>query len=296
MLVSPWIIGAAIFVLAPMLVSLVLAFSSWDMLSHAKWMGAGNFVEMMHDPLFWKSLEVTLIYTVFSVPLGVGGSLVLALLLNAKIRGQQVFRTLFYLPTVTSAVAASLIWLKVFDPETGPLNTVLIWLHLNPVLKAMGLADPTKGYVNWLGSEHTALASMIVMSLWGIGGGMVIFLAGLQGIPQSYYDAADVDGANIWQKFTHVTVPLLTPTIFFSLVMGFIGSFQVFTQGFVMTAGGPNNATLFYVLYLYQNAFQYLRMGYASALAWILFIIILAVTLVQMRTSKWVYYEGGEAR
>jgi multiple sugar transport system permease protein len=158
------------------------------------------------------------------------------------------------------------------------------------------LTDPTRGYVNWLGSEKTALASMIIISLWGAGGGMLLFLAGLQGIPQSYYDAADVDGADVWQKFRHVTIPLLTPTIFFSLVMGFIGSFQVFTQGFVMTSGGPNNATLFYALYLYQNAFMYLKMGYASALAWMLFLIILGVTIVQMRMSKWVYYEGAPSK
>jgi ABC-type sugar transport system permease subunit/ABC-type glycerol-3-phosphate transport system substrate-binding protein len=294
--ISPWIFGAVVFLLAPMLVSLVLAFSSWDMLSPAKWVGLGNFSDMAADPLFSKSLEVTLVYVLFSVPLGVAGALVIALLLNTKIRGQQVFRTLYYLPSVTSLVAASLIWLKVFDPEAGPLNSAMAILHLDRVAQALHLTDPSKGYVNWLGSEHTALASLIIMSIWGVGGGMVIFLAGLQGIPQSYYDAADVDGANVWQKFWHVTCPLLTPTIFFSLIMGFIGSFQVFTQGFVMTQGGPNNATLFYVLYLYQNAFQYLKMGYASALAWILFLIILAVTIIQMRMSRWVYYEGAEVK
>jgi multiple sugar transport system permease protein len=294
--VSPWIIGATIFVLAPMLVSLVLAFSSWDMLSPARWVGMNNIATMAGDDRFWKSLQVTLVYTVFSVPIGVIGALLLALLLNTKIKGQPVFRTLYYLPSVASAVAASLIWMKVFDPETGALNTVLSFLHINLFFKWIGLADPTKGYVIWLQDERTALASLIIMSLWGVGGGMVIFLAGLQGIPQSYYDAADVDGANVWQKFRHVTIPLLTPTIFFSLIMGIIGSFQVFTQGLVMTDGGPNNATLFYVLYLYQNAFNYLKMGYASALAWVLFIIILAITLVQIRMSKWVYYEGAESK
>jgi len=230
------------------------------------------------------------------VPLGVCGSMALALLLNTKIRGQAIFRTLYYLPTVASAVAASLIWLRLFNPESGLFNALLSTLHLGHVVSAMGLTDPGKGYVNWLGSEKTALGSIVVTSLWGIGGGMVIFLAGLQGIPQSYYDAADVDGANKWHKFRHVTLPLLTPTIFFNTIMGVIGSFQVFTQGFVMTNGGPNDATLFYVLYLYQNAFQFLKMGYASALAWVLFVIILAVTMLQMRFSRWVHYEGAEAR
>jgi len=294
MFIMPWLVGTAIFMLGPMLVSLLLSFSSWDMIEPAKWVGLGNFSEMAGDDRFWKSLQVTGLYTVFSVPLGVAGSLALALLLNTKIKGQAIFRTLFYLPAVASAVAASLIWLRVFNPETGLLNYITGVLHLNPLLKAAGLTDPTSGYVNWLGNEKTALGSLIVMSLWGIGGGMVIYLAGLQGIPQSYYDAAEVDGANVFQKFRHVTLPLLTPTIFFTLIMGVIGSFQAFTQSFVMTGGGPNNATLFYVLYLYQNAFQFLKMGYASALAWVLFLIILCFTMLQMKMSKWVHYEGAE--
>ncbi len=290
--VSPWLLGTVVFLLGPMLVSLLLAFSSWDMIAPAQWVGGGNFAEMSRDDRFWKSLSVTLLYTVFSVPLGVAGSLGLALLLNTKIKGQSVFRTLYYLPAVASAVAASLIWLRLFNPESGLLNYILGALHLNPLMSALGLTDPAKGYVNWLGSEKTALGSLVVMSLWGIGGGMVIYLAGLQGIPQSYYEAADLDGANVWQKFRHVTLPLLTPTIFFTLIIGVIASFQTFTQGFVMTQGGPNNATLFYALYLYENAFQFLKMGYASALAWVLFLIILVFTALQMKMSGWVHYEG----
>lgn len=291
--ISPWLIGAVVFLLAPMLVSLLLAFSSWDMIEPAKWVGLGNFADMARDDQFLSSLKVTAIYTLFSVPLGVIGSMALALLLNTKIKGQSIFRTLYYIPAVASAVAASLLWMRLFNPESGLLNYLIAVMHLNPLMHFLGLTDPTKGYVNWLGSEKTALGSLVIMSLWGIGGGMVIYLAGLQGIPQSYYDAAEVDGANVWQKFRHVTLPLLTPTIFFTLIMGVIGSFQVFTQGFVMTQGGPNNTTLFYVLYLYQNAFQFLKMGYASALAWVLFVIILYVTLLQMKASKWVHYEAG---
>jgi len=276
-----------------MLFSLLLSVAQWDVISPAKYIGLNNFKTMGHDDHFWSSLAVTGIYTLFSVPLGLMGSLMLALLLNAKIRGQAAFRTIYYLPSVASAVAAALIWMRVFDPDSGLLNSIAATLHLNPLFHWMGITDPTKGYVNWLGSEKTALASLIIMSLWGIGGGMIIFLAGLQGIPQSYYEAAELDGAGVLGKFRHVTLPLLTPTIFFSLIVGVIGSLQSFTQGFVMTGGGPNNATLFYVLYLYQNAFEYLKMGYASALAWVLFVIILGVTLVQMKTAKWVHYEGG---
>ncbi|MBC8134695.1 MAG: extracellular solute-binding protein, partial [Fibrella sp.] len=258
--IAPWLIGVLLFLLGPMLVSLLLAFSSWDIISPASWVGTENFREMARDERFTSSLRATFLYTFFSVPLGVAGSLALALLLNTKIRGQAWFRTLYYLPAVASAVAASLIWLRLFNPENGMLNYLITLLHLTPVFEFFQLTDPSKGYVNWLGSEKTALASLIIMSLWGVGGGMVIYLAGLQGIPQSYYEAASIDGASTWQKFKHVTLPLLTPTIFFTLIMGFIGSFQVFTQGFIMTAGGPNNATLFYVLYLYQNAFQFLKL------------------------------------
>ena len=294
--ISPWLIGAVVFLLGPILVSLLLAFSSWDIITPAHWVGMDNFQEMAKDERFTASLRATAIYTLFSVPLGVAGSLGLALLLNAKMRGQAVFRTLYYLPAVASTVAASLIWLRLFNPESGLLNYLIGALHLTPLFSALHLTDPVKGYVNWLGSEKTALGSLIIMSLWGIGGGMIIYLAGLQGIPQSYYEAAAVDGASVWQKFRHVTLPLLTPTIFFTLIMGVIGSFQVFTQGFVMTAGGPNNATLFYVLYLYQNAFQFLKLGYASAMAWVLFLIILVFTVLQMRLSGWVHYEGADSK
>ncbi|MES1227279.1 MAG: sugar ABC transporter permease, partial [Armatimonadota bacterium] len=242
MFISPWLIGVTVFLLGPMLISLLLAFSSWDIISPAHWIGIGNFQEMARDERFTSSLRATLVYTFFAVPLGVAGSLMLALLLNTKIKGQSIFRTMYYLPTVASTVAASLIWMRLFNPENGLLNYMIGVLHLNPLMTALGLTDPIKGYVNWLGSEKTALGSLIIMSLWGIGGGMIIYLAGLQGISQSYYDAAAVDGASVWQKFRHVTLPLLTPTIFFTLIMGFIGSFQVFTQGYVMTQGGPNNA------------------------------------------------------
>jgi multiple sugar transport system permease protein len=293
---SPWLIGMVVFTLGPMILSLLMSFADWDIIQPAKWRGVGNYTEAFGggDPIVIKSLIVTTIYTVVAVPLGLIGGLLLALLLNIKVRGIALFRAAYYLPSLTSLMAASLIWRKIFNPDSGILNAALYgighgrageWLnHL------VGLA-PGK-HVDWLGMESTALPALIIMSLWGIGGGMVILLAGLQGIPNHYYEAATLDGAGALRKFRNVTLPLLTPTIFFSLVTGLIGTFQVFTQALVMTSGGPNDSTHFYMLYLYQQAFQSIRMGYASALAWVLFFIIMAVTLVQMKFRKWVFYEA----
>ena len=213
------------------------------------------------------------------MPLGLALSLFLAGLLNTEVRGVRFFRTVYYLPSVMSGVAVALLWSWLFNPDFGLVN------HL---LGLVGINGPT-----WLASETWALPALIIMSLWGAGQSMLIFLAGLQGIPQQLYEAAEIDGAGGWSRFTHVTLPMLSPVILFNLIMGIIGSFQVFTQGYVMTNGGPNNATLFYVLNLYNQAFRNLRMGYASALAWILFFIILGMTLLVIRQSRErVYYEG----
>ncbi len=296
--ILPWVLGLLAFTVGPMLLSLLMSFADWDIIRPANWRGLQNYAEAFTlDPRFWKSLQVTTVYSIFAVPLGLAGSLALALLLNVKVRGMPLFRTCFYLPSLTSMVVASLIWRRIFQPQGGLLNAVIYgadgrgnFLGLATVL---GNATQPGRPVNWLGDERTALAAMIVMSLWGIGGGMIILLAGLQGIPQHYYEAATVDGAGPWTRFRHVTLPLLTPSIFFSLVTGVIGAFQVFTQSYVMTGGGPNNATRFYMLHLYENAFLSLRMGYASAMAWVLFAIVLVLTLVQFRFSRWVYYEGG---
>ena len=292
----PWIAGFLIFTLVPMILSLLMSFADWDMIREAKWRGFGNFKEAFTaDPSFYVSLKVTTIYTIFSVPLGIFGSMMLALLLNQKVKGVQLFRTLYYIPSITSGVAASLIWLRVFNPESGLLNTVLYgpdgkWF-LGKALSNWIMTDPSKP-VDWMGLDTTALPALIIMSLWGIGGGTVVFLAGLQGIPQYYYEAATLDGAGILGRFKNVTLPLLTPTIFFTLITGLIGAFQAFTQAFVMTNGGPNDATRFYVFHLFGNAFQNLRMGYASALGWVLFFVVMAITLVQFKASKWVYYEA----
>ncbi|MDI6829545.1 MAG: sugar ABC transporter permease, partial [Armatimonadota bacterium] len=223
------------------------------------------------------------------------GALGTALLLNQKLKGMRLFRTLFYVPSVTAGVATYLLWSWIFNPELGLLNRALRhqiwWLDFSNGIhfKLVPLvANPPK----WLADPHWAMPALIIMSLWSVGGGMLIYLAGLQGIPEELYEAATIDGANTVQKFCHVTIPMLSPTIFFNLIMSIIGAFQVFGAAFIMTGGGPMNATLFYVLYLFQNAFMYFRMGYASAMAWLLFIIILTLTLIQFRLSKrWVHYQ-----
>jgi ABC-type sugar transport system permease subunit/ABC-type glycerol-3-phosphate transport system substrate-binding protein len=293
---SPWLIGMVVFTLGPMILSLLMSFADWDIIQPAKWRGVDNYREAFGggDPVVIKSLIVTTIYTVVSVPLGLIGALLLALLLNIKVRGVALFRAVYYLPSLTSLMAASLIWRKIFNPDNGILNAAIYGLgdgRLGGWLNhTVGIAPGKQ--VDWLGMESTALPALIIMSLWGIGGGMVILLAGLQGIPNHYYEAATLDGAGALRKFRNVTLPLLTPTIFFSLITGLIGSFLVFTQALVMTGGGPNDSTRFFMFYLYQQAFQSIRMGYASALAWVLFFIIMAVTLIQMKFRKWVFYEA----
>lgn len=290
----PWILGMVVFTVGPMVLSLLMSFADWDIITPAKWRGVGNYVEAgVVDPLFWKSLTVTLIYTAFSVPLGVLTALLLALLLNQKVRGIPIFRAIYYVPSLASLVASSLIWRKIFNPDDGLLNAVIYGPHGSWLGTKLSQIAGTPGkHLDWLGSEKFALPGLIIMSLWFAGGGMIIMLAGLQNIPQHYYEAATLDGAGIMSKFKAITLPLLTPTLFFSLVTGFIGSFQVFTQAVVMTQGGPNDTTRFYMYKLYQNAFEQLRMGYAAAGAWILFAIIMVVTLIQFKASKWVYYEA----
>ncbi|HOJ22684.1 MAG TPA: sugar ABC transporter permease [Armatimonadota bacterium] len=281
---SPWLLGFLIFTAGPMLTSLYLSFCKYD-LHTLTWVGTKNYeVLLTRDAggLFWKSLTNTALYVLFSVPLGLTGSLLVAMLLNQKVKGIALFRTLFYLPSLVPAVASALIWQWVFHPDAGLLNYGL---------SKVGVDGP-----DWLQDPKTALSSLIIMSLWGIGGGrMIIFLAGLQGISDELYEASSLDGAGAWHQFRHVTLPMLSPTIFFNLVLGIIGSFQVFTSAYVMTGGGPNNATLMYVLYLYRNAFVYFKLGKASAMAWILFVILLVFTIIQFKSaSKWVYYEGAE--
>lgn len=294
----PWLLGLLL-TLGPMAYSLMLSFSDSDIIRQPNWVGLRNYSDAMGgmDPIFYTTLVVTAYYALLSIPTGMIASLLLALLLNVKIQGIPLFRALYYIPSLASAVAMSLVWMRIFHPENGIVNRLLygedgkgflgVWLS-----DALGVSGQQ---INWFMNEKTVMPAFIIMGLWGAGGGTIILLAGLQNISQQYYEASKIDGAGPIRQFFKITLPLLSPTLFFSLITGVIGSFQVFTQAFVITGGGPNNATVFYMLNLYNMAFRDLQMGYASALAWILFVIILIFTAIQLKAAKkWVFYEGDE--
>ncbi|MYC93786.1 MAG: sugar ABC transporter permease [Caldilineaceae bacterium SB0661_bin_32] len=276
--ISPWIIGFVVFTAGALLGSFSISLTKWNIVGTPEIVGLANYQKMVEDRFFWQSIKVTLYY-LLNVPLNVVLGLLLALLLNQKVKGLSVFRTIFFLPSVASGVAVSLLWMWIFNPRFGIINVLL---------KKIGIIGPL-----WLGSEAWAIPALIIMSIWGVGGGMLIYLGALQGIPTAFYEAATLDGAGAWKKLLHITVPMITPVLLLNLVMGVIVSFQVFTQAYVMTDGGPNYATLFYVMYLYQQAFVWFNMGYASALSWVLFLIILVFTVIILKTSSsWVYYES----
>ena len=280
---SPWIIGFLLWTVGPMIASLWIALTEWDLITSPRWVGLANVTAMFDDELVAQALKVTTIYAVVSVPIHIVVGLLLAVLLNTEIRGLRFYRTAFYMPSILSGVAVALLWRWLFSTEFGLFNAFLSYF---------GVVGPS-----WLGDQAWALPSLILMSVWGVGAGVIIYLAGLQGIPTDLYEAAQVDGASTWNRFWAVTLPMMTPILFFQLVTGIISALQVFTQAFIMTKGGPNNATLFLLLYLYRNAFEYFRMGYASALAWVLFIYILVLTLVLFRLSSlWVFYEAEERK
>lgn len=280
--ISPWIIGFILFSAGPMLGSLVLSLTKYNIISEPEFVGLQNYeYAFKFDELFWGSLWRTIEYSVGNVTIGVTLSLLAALLLNQKLRATVLFRTFFFLPSLTPVVAAALLWQWIYQPDVGLLNTFL---------RGIGIEGP-----GWIKSPEWALPSLVIIALWsGIGGGrMIIFLAGLQGVPQELYEAAHLDGANFWHRFRHVTLPMVSPTVFFNMVLGIIGSFSVFSVAFIATDGGPAYATWFYVLHLYQAAFRNFEMGYASALAWVFFAILLVLTFIQLRLSKaWVHYEG----
>ncbi|MGQ9552626.1 MAG: carbohydrate ABC transporter permease [Anaerolineae bacterium] len=278
--ISPWFLGFLAFDLFPFLASLYLSLTRWDLLGSPEWIGLRNYERMFtRDPRFWISLRVTTYYTGLAAPTGLVFSFILALLLNAEIKARAVYRTLYYLPSVTAGVATAVLWLWLFNPKAGLVNLLL---------GLIGIKGP-----GWIFSRQWAVPALALMHLWGVGGTVIIYLAGLQAVPQHLYEAAEIDGGGAWARMRYVTLPMMSPTIFFTLVMGIIGSFQTFTAVFVMTEGGPADATLFYILYLFRHAFRNFNMGYASALAWVLFIIVLVITLVQIRLSgKWVYYES----
>lgn len=280
---APWLLGFFGLTLGPMLASLVLSFSDYTLVAPPHAVGLTNYDQLFrHDALFWTSIGNTLYYTVFTVPLSLVVALFLALLLNQPVRGVRVFRTIFYLPAVTSSVAVVLLWGWLLNPNVGLVNRGL---------NALGLPGP-----GWFSSETWSKPGLILLALWSVGQGMVVYLAGLQAVPQTFYEAAAIDGAGPVRRFWHITLPGISPTIFFNMILSIIASFQVFTPAFVLTQGGPLNSTLFYVLYMFQQGFQYLHMGYATAMAWVLLAIVLLITLVQFAFSgRWVYYEG-EAR
>lgn len=274
---SLWFLGFGVFTLYPVCASLYYSFCDYSLLQEAKWVGVENYLRLAQDEVFWLSLKNTLCYAALSLPLGMIVSISLALLLNAEVKGTALFRTIFYLPSIVPIVASSMLWLWIFNGSFGLLNAII-----QPVLSKLGLTAP-----QWLGDPNWAKPALVLMSLWGVGNSMVIYLAGLQNVPKELYESAEIDGAKGWQTIWHITLPMITPVIYFNLIMGIIGSLQVFTQSFIISGGPegkPVRSTLFYAIYLFSTAFYDLRMGYASAMAWILFIIIVCLTLV---ANKW---------
>jgi multiple sugar transport system permease protein len=284
--ISPWLIGFVIFTLGPMIASLILSLTEYNIISAPVFIQFDNYIKLFTgDARFWHSLGITVKFALVAIPLNLILGFVLALLLNQKVPGVAFWRTIYYLPSVIAGVAVAILWSLIFNPRFGILN----WL-----LSLVGIDGP-----GWLASPDWAIPALIIMSLWSVGGGMIIYLSGLQSIPTAFYEAAELDGANAWQRLFYITIPLMSPVIFYNLVIGIIGTFQYFTEVYVITAtadtglGGPLESTIFYNVYLYSNAFRYLNMGYASALAWVLFLIVLVLTLLVFRSSAlWVYYEG----
>lgn len=275
---APWLLGMLFFTAYPILASITYSFMDYNILEPPKWAGFANYTTLFKDQLFWTSLYNTLYFVIISVPLTIIIGLLISLMLNKDIKGIAIYRTLYYIPSIVPVVAGSILWAWIFNPNFGILTNVVNFF---------GITAP-----GWLSDPAWAKFSLILMALWGAGGGMIIYLAGLKNIPKVYYEAAELDGANARQSFINVTLPMISPTLFFQLIIGMIGSFQVFTQAFIMTNGGPNDSTMFYVYYLYNNAFRFWKMGYSSAMAWILFVIIMILTWISFRVAKyWVQYD-----
>ncbi len=277
---SPWLLGFSIFLAYPLLASIYFSFCDYSVLKPPVWIGLDNYRELMGDELFWTSLKNTLLYAVLALPAGMATAIILALLLNAKVKGMTVYRTIFFIPSLVPQVSLAVLWLWVLNGEHGVLNAVL---------ERVGITGP-----NWLTDPNWSKPAMVIMSVWGVGNAVLIYLAGLQDVPQQLIEAAELDGANSWQKTRNVTIPMISPVILFNGIMGIIGTLQVFTVPFIMFPNGtPARSTYFYAMYLFDNAFKYQKMGYASAMGWIMFVIILALTLTSLRMSeKHVHYGG----
>jgi len=276
--VSPWLLGFAAFTLYPVCASIYFSFCDYDVLSPPVWVGTLNYQDMVTDAVFWQSVGNTLLFNLMALPLGLVSALALALLLNQPVRLRGVFRAIYYLPSLVPAVASAMVWLWILNGRLGLLNQALM---------AVGISHPPQ----WLGDPTWAKPSLALVSLWGCGNTVVIYLAALQGVPRSLLEAAMIDGASAWKRLLHVTLPAISPVIYFNLLIGIIGGLQVFTTAFVM--GEAERSTLFYAIYIYQNAFEYRHMGYASAMAWILCLMILALTWMASRLSRsLVHYQG----
>lgn len=282
--ISPWLIGFLSLTLYPILASAYFSFTNYDAISPPQFIGLGNYVDLFtKNPLFWQAVGNTVYYAAIAIPLNICIAIGVALLLNLEVRGRSVYRTIFFLPSIVPDIAAAMLWAWILNPQFGLANAML---------KALGL--PTLG---WLTDPNWSKPSLILINAWAFGGSVVIFLAALQDIPRQLYEAADLDGANAWVRTRYITLPMLTPVIFFNLINGVIGAFQYFTNAYVITggSGGPAGSTTFYSLLLYRNAFSYFKMGYASAMAWILFAAVFVLTLLLFKSSgRWVYYEGGD--
>jgi multiple sugar transport system permease protein len=278
---SPWLIGFLLFTLGPMIASLVFSFSNFSLIGgRLEFIGLGNYVKLLSaDPKFWKAMSVTFTFAFIAVPLTLVAGFLLAYILNLKIPGTNFWRTIFYMPSIISGVVVAILWRGLFDERYGFIN----W-----AIGLFGIRGP-----DWFLSQRWALGALVIISLWGVGGGMIIYLAGLQGIPTQFYEAAELDGCNRLQRLRHVTLPMMSNIIFYNLIMGIISCFQYFTEAWTLTRGGPADATLFYNIYIYKTAFSYQEMGYGSALAWVLFFIVLILSALAFKSSSmWVYYEG----
>jgi multiple sugar transport system permease protein len=283
--ISPWLIGFLCFALGPMLFSLYTSFTNYNITSRMDFIGVSNYVRMFTmDKLFWISLYNTLYYVAFMVPLTTAGAVLLAVFLNQGVPGMRVFRTIYYLPAVLSGVGVYLLWMQLLSPSTGLVNTVLSWF---------GIVGPA-----WLFDPEWTKPALILMKMWSLGGGMLLYLASLQGVPKQLYEAAELDGASLFRRFRTITIPMITPIIFFDLVTSTIGGFQIFQEAYVMSEsgdGGPRNSLVFYNLHMWNKAFEVFDMGYATAMAWVLFVIVMVLTLLNITFAKrWVYYEGSD--
>ncbi|MCW5942298.1 MAG: sugar ABC transporter permease [Fimbriimonadaceae bacterium] len=277
---SPWLIGFAVFLAYPLCASIYYSFCDYSVLKLPVWIGTRNYENLMRDEIFWKTLSNTAYYAIFALPLGMVVAISLALLLNTKVKGLAFYRTFFFLPSLVPMVSLAVLWLWMFNGESGLVNAAL---------GGIGIKGP-----NWLSDPEWSKPALVLLSVWGVGNAMVIYLAGLQDVPVQLYEAADLDGATAWQKTRNVTLPMISPVILFNLIMGIIGTLQVFTVPYVMFPGGsPARSTYFYTMYLFDNAFRYQKMGYACAMGWIMFLIILVLTMISLRLSeKHVHYGG----